>query len=101
MRERVRAAGLWLYAASVVATVALGVFAVSGRLEAFVLGEPLPALPAPCASGAVTVEPYFHDQPEALGCARDSGGLAVGHDGHRQRVDPRHDVEQRADVHRL
>jgi hypothetical protein len=58
-----------LYAVSVVAVVVLGIFAVSGRLEAFVLGEPFLELPAPCANGTISVDPYFHDQPATVGCA--------------------------------
>jgi hypothetical protein len=69
MGERLRALGLVLYAASVVAVVVLGVFAASGRLEAFVLGEPFLELPPPCARGTIEVDPYSHDQPATAGCA--------------------------------
>ena len=80
MRERLRALGLLVYAASVIAVVVLGIFAVSGRLQAFVLGEPFLELPPPCASGSIGVDPYFHDQPTTLSC------VAASHPGPSGRL---------------
>ena len=66
MGERLRAVGLALYAAAVVAVVVLGVFAVTGRLEAYVLGTPFVEVPPPCEHGVVGADPYFRDAPEPL-----------------------------------